>query len=162
MQADVAAFEEFFARHKQLIYSYLRSRLSPGDADEAFQRTFLKIHKYILKYDSTQSALGWVMTIARNVANDFKPTQARALTLEEVSEFELSVDDQGAVEARRTLEALVKDLSPSDKSLIERRFLDEESFENIAKERGWSVVNTRQKISRLIRRLRAQASEYSL
>ena len=158
-QADTAAFEEFFLRHKRLIYSYLRSRLTFADADEAFQKTFLKIHRHILKYDSSQSALGWVMTIARNVASDFKPKPVTMVTLEEAPEADVSVNDEGAQEARETLELLMKELGPKDRKLFEQRFLHEVSFKEIAKAEGWSVVNTRQKLSRLMRRIRSQLSE---
>jgi RNA polymerase sigma factor (sigma-70 family) len=120
-RADTAAFEEFFRRHKRLIYSFLYSKLgTKWDAEEAFQKTFLKIHRYILKYDPTQSALGWVITIARNVAWDLKPKQMAPANIDEVSSIELSIDHEAVLEARKTLEELVRQLAPKEQNLIER------------------------------------------
>lgn len=158
--ADTAAFDEFFRRHKRLIFSFLYSKLgSRPDAEEAFQRTFLKLHRYILKYDPTQSAMGWVMTIARNAAWDVKPKHAAHANLDDVSQSEMSLEIAATLEARKTLQELVRNLSQKDQYLIEHRFLKEESFEDIAKAQGWTVENTRQKISRLMRRLRAQSAQ---
>ena len=47
------------------------------------------------------------------------------------------------------LEELIGLLTVKERDLLERRFLKEDSYEDIAGNRGWSVANTRQKISRL-------------
>jgi RNA polymerase sigma factor (sigma-70 family) len=158
-RADVDAFTEFFERHRALIFSYLRSILSSQyEAEEAFQRTFLKLHRYILKYDPTQSALGWVMTIARNVAVDVKIGRSYSLPLEDAPVGQLSLDERGRLDARKALETLIKRLSPTDQKLLEQRYLKEESYDEIAEKEGWTVENTRQKFSRLLRKLRSLES----
>jgi RNA polymerase sigma-70 factor (ECF subfamily) len=153
--ADPDAFEAFFERNRRLVFQYLYSRLGTvQDAEEAFQKTFFKIHRYIGKYDPSQSALGWVMTIARNVAFDLYPKRAAAESLENVPAEQLAKSDE-SVEARDALVALLEQLDPRERRLIERRFLHEESFEAIAKDEGWSVQNARQRTSRLVRKLRS-------
>ena len=68
---DSDAFDLFFERNHSLVFNYLLSRLkNRPEAEEAFQQTFLRIHRYIQSYDPAQNAVGWVFTIARNVSFD--------------------------------------------------------------------------------------------
>lgn len=160
--ADVAAFNEFFHRHRRLVFHYLYSKLrSVPETEEAFQKTFFRVHRYILKYDPSQSALGWVMAIARNVALDLRPMRPALLSIEYVSQEAFALEAEQTLEARSRLDALLENLEPGERRLIERRFLSDDSFEQIAADEGWSVVNTRQKLSRLLRRLRSQLTEFS-
>lgn len=160
--ADADAFNEFFERNRRLVFQYLFSRLrNTQEAEEAFQKTFLKIHRHVLKYDPTQPALGWVLTIARNVAFDLYPKRAAAKPLEEVASSELAVEIGGTLEARSVLTRLMEQLEPRERTLIERRFLNEDSFEDIAREEGWTAENARQRTSRLLKRLRNQLTQFS-
>ncbi len=157
-QADAAAFDEFFRRHKTTVFGYLMVRLRDrAEAEEAFQRTFLRIHKYILNYDPQRSALGWVMGIARNTAYDCHAARSKALAL--VQDLDPVCPASSALEARSALSGIMANLAPADRRLLERRFFCEESFSEIAGSEGWSVDNTRQRISRLMRRLRAHFSD---
>lgn len=135
--ADVKSFEEFFRRHKRFVFAFLLSRLgNRSDAEDAFQRTFLKIHRYILSYDSKQHALAWVLTIAKNVAFDLKPKRPASLQLEDMPCTEDSLDTEAALEARSTLRTLLSGLAPRDRDLLEKRFFREDSFEEIANGAG--------------------------
>lgn len=160
--ADVSAFDEFFERNRRLVFHYLYSRLgSVPEAEDAFQKTFFRIHRYILKYDPRQSALGWVMTIARNVAIDLYPKRPPVESLNETHTADSFGDPGDNLEARNTLAALMEQLEPRERRLIERRFLNDDSFEEIARDEGWTAQNARQRTSRLLRKLRSQLTEFS-
>lgn len=74
--ADPRAFDEFFRRTKTLVYGYLLARLkNRGDADDAFQETYFRIHRYIDTFDPSRNALAWVMTIARNKTRARSPVR---------------------------------------------------------------------------------------
>lgn len=155
-QADVESFNEFFERHRRLVFHYLFSRIrNVAETEEAFQKTFMRVHKYILKYDSSQSALGWVMTIARNVAFDLRPKHQRTQSLDDTPDTVGSTESEGILEARNVLKRILDGLDPLERKLIERRFLADESFEEIGAGEGWSQDNTRQRFSRLLRKLRS-------
>jgi len=162
-RADSEAFDEFFNRHKNLIFNFLLLRLrNRADAEDAFQKTFLRIHHYILSYDPGQSALGWVMTIARNVAFDLRARRQSSMSLDKTDPGELMTEPLPALEARSTLEGLLSLLDGKERLLIERRFLSKDSFEEIGRSEGWSPDNARQQVSRLVRKLKAQIGEYRL
>ncbi len=161
--ADLAAFYEFFKRNRGLIFHFLLSRLgNQAEAEEALQKTFLRIHRFILRYDSAQSALGWVITIAKHVAYDLRAQHIPFQPLEDIDPASHSCENEAALEARSALSSILQSLEVHDRRLLEKRLFLDESFEDIAKEEGWTVDNTRQKVSRLIRRLKSQFAEHSI
>jgi RNA polymerase sigma-70 factor (ECF subfamily) len=153
--ADPKAFEEFFRRHRKLVFNYLLARLrNHAEAEEVLQDTFLRVHKYVLRYDPEKNALAWLMTVARNaMLNKFAKRHVTEPLHEELCGG--VGDASAATEARQTVERLLLDLSPVDRELIKARFVEDESYEEIAKSHGLSEANARQKISRLLRKVRA-------
>jgi RNA polymerase sigma-70 factor (ECF subfamily) len=153
--ADPKAFEEFFRRHRKLVFNYLLVRLrNHAEAEEVLQDTFLRVHKYVLRYDPTKNALAWLMTVARNaMLNKVAKRQAtEPLNEEHVGGRE---DPAAVMDARQTVERLLLELGPEERDLLTARFLNDESYENIAATFGLTESNARQKISRLIRKVRA-------
>jgi RNA polymerase sigma-70 factor (ECF subfamily) len=154
--ADFAAFDLLYRRHERLVLGFLRAKLRDGaDAEEAFQETFLKLHRSIARYDPAQGALGWILTIARNAAIDVaRRKQVRRGVRVDADTVGEAPRQIAALEARAELAALTAGLSAAERALLERRLVDEESYEELAGELGLSEVNVRQRLSRLVRRLR--------
>jgi RNA polymerase sigma factor (sigma-70 family) len=153
-QTDLAAFEEFYRRHKNLIYNFLRARLGNGrDADDAFQETFLRIHRYILKFDPSKSALAWTLTIARNVAIDLQAKRAR-LNETLPGEVEGVANEQVSHAARAELDRILKSLSGEEQMILKARFVDGESYADLSKSLNISQANARQRVSRLIKKIK--------
>jgi len=68
---DRAAFEELVHRYEREIYSYLRKYL--GDkhlAEDAFQATFLQLHRKCGQFEPGRKLRPWLYRIAANQAND--------------------------------------------------------------------------------------------
>ena len=155
---DKNAFNEFFRRNSPIVYSFVASRLkNNSEAEEVTQNTFFRIHKYVLKYDPNQNAMSWVFTIARNclldqIAKRKKRAELKQELLmhQELQSFETSFQE----EAKDQLDQLLNSLPSEDRRLLENRFLNEESYELLAKEQGVSPAGVRQRISRIVRKLR--------
>jgi RNA polymerase sigma-70 factor (ECF subfamily) len=153
-RADAAAFEEFFRRHANLVFNYLYHRLgNRQDAEEAVQRTFLKIHRYILSYDPNQKAIAWLLTIARNVAIDVRSERKLTNYSTDVESNRQTVEATSMLESRDALRRIVAELSPSERTLLEKHFLGPNNLDEIAVEEKVSAASLRQKLSRLLRRL---------
>jgi len=153
-RSDAAAFKEFYGRNSKLIYNYILSKTkNKSDADDAIQETFFRIHKYVHKFDPSQNALGWTFQIARNVMIDLFHKKTKSSTEEE--QDGVSTDNpQVAVAAKIELERLLDKLAPEERKLLVSRFVDSDSFEIIAQQTGSNAANVRQKLSRLLKKLR--------
>lgn len=152
---DFEGFDLFYRRNCQMIFAFLLTRLRfRADAEEAFQDTFLKIHKAIEAYDPAQPALGWVFTIAKNAALDLMRRRRRQPVSYNMDELSENSRIEETVSAKEQLAQLIEKISDAERRLLKARFLDEEPFENIAGDLGISADNTRQKLSRLLKKIR--------
>ena len=153
--ADFRGFDLFYRRNHAFIFNFLMSRLANrSDAEEAFQETFLHIHKSILSYDITQRALPWVFTIARNAAIDVARRRKRQVS-HSAADLSVAPKAERALIARQDLREVMVHLTDEECALLEERFLDEADFESIAARQGTTAANARQKLSRLLRKIRA-------
>jgi len=156
--ADFAAFDHFYRRNERLIFYFLLARLgNRGDADDASQETFLRLHGALMRYDPKQSALAWVMTIARNASTDILRRRRRSEP-RPPADFDLMPAHSTAVDValacREELNIILSGLSATDRALIEARLLDEDSYADIAAKEGTNQAQVRQRWSRLLKRLR--------
>jgi len=156
--ADFAAFDHFYRRNERLIFYFLLARLgNRGDADDASQETFLRLHGALMRYDPKQSALAWVMTIARNASTDILRRRRRSEP-RPPADFDLMPAHSTAVDValacREELNIILRGLSATDRALIEARLLDEDSYADIAARDGTNQAQVRQRWSRLLKRLR--------
>jgi RNA polymerase sigma-70 factor (ECF subfamily) len=153
---DFAGFDRFYQKNHALIFQFLLHRLrNRAEAEDAFQETFLRIHRFITSYDKRQKALAWVFTIARNVAIDFYNQRRSHASIDDTEPSAASRMHE-ALEAREELVAMISRLSHDERQLLEDRLLNDEEFEAIAVTMKTSATNVRQKLSRLLKKLRAE------
>lgn len=153
---DVEAFEEFFRRTEKMITRFLVGILrSSADVEDAFQDTYFRIHKSIIKYDPNRDALNWVFAIARNIAIDIIRKRPKHDELNEsVHVASIWSHDE---ELRRLVFEALGALTEDERNLIHSRFVEGQSYAKIAQDRNLSEDNSRQKISRIIKKLKSTA-----
>jgi RNA polymerase sigma-70 factor, ECF subfamily len=154
-RAHLQAFEEFYRRHRLLILNFLRLRLgNAGDAEDAFQETFFRIHKYILSYNPAHRALPWSLSIARNVAIDVFKKKATTPISGSIDVDSLSTG-QVSNNAKEELDLILKTLNQEEQMILRSRFIEGDSYDEIASALKISVPNARQRLSRLLRKIRS-------
>jgi RNA polymerase sigma-70 factor (ECF subfamily) len=151
-------WQELFA----LAYRYLRGRgLSHADAEDIAQDTLLVTYQHLDGIEPGRLQ-AWVRAVARNKHIDLARSQARGLamaqTLEETGHdydpltAALMADDQA--EVRHLLSAL----SPTDRRLLELKYLEDRTVEQIAKMLGRSVNTVKVGLFRARNRVRTHAA----
>lgn len=159
-ELDKKAFDEFFRRNSNILFRFLASRLrNKSEAEEVLQDTFFRIHKYVLKYDAAQNAMSWSFTIAKNCALDLIAKRKRASEVRDGVESQYAmdlIDTEFQIKAKNQLVELLSKLSSEDRKLIEDRFIDDTSYEELAIVHGVSSAGIRQRISRLLKRIREE------
>jgi RNA polymerase sigma-70 factor (ECF subfamily) len=154
------AFSEFFAKTRTVVYGYLRRRLpDAAAADDVFQDTYLRVHRYITSFDASGNALAWLLRIAHGCLSDH--LRKRYERLEVLTETLPEGAEAGRAEdvliLRETLAQATALVDRSEVELILERFVDGASFEEIADKRSWTPANARQRLSRALRKLKAGA-----
>jgi RNA polymerase sigma-70 factor, ECF subfamily len=154
-QGENRAFEVLYDRYSPRLYGYLRSRCPhPGEAEDLLQHAFLKLHQNRYSYDATLPFMPWVFSIVRNVLVDYvrkrRPTpteDGKLISMADKSRGDLS-------DAPREMKDLLALLPPAQRHLIEQRFSEGLSFEEIAGAHGLTAVTVRKRISRTVKTLR--------
>jgi RNA polymerase sigma-70 factor, ECF subfamily len=158
---DFSAFEALYRRHEGRVYAYLRKRFqSAEEAEEAFQKVFLKLHQARKSYDPAYLFTQWLFVIARSVALDHLRKLGRAAPSASLEDFgdvfaaELSqTPGSPAYKGEEDL-TILEDLPPEQRAALEMRVLEEKSYEEIARALNKSQPNVRQLVSRALRKLR--------
>ena len=155
---DFQAFEVFFKRNQRHVFNFLLLRCkNRSDAEDAFQETFLRVHKYILKYDQTLPALPWIFSIAKNVAYDLSKKKSGVETpTESIEQEDPSKTVEEKLAAKEELQLLLKDLSEDERCLIQERLVEDREFEFIAQTHQITPANARKRMSLLLKRLRGR------
>lgn len=148
-QGEYRAFEILYRRHASKVFVYLKRRVSVGIAQDLTQEIFLKIHKGRYQYLEQYPFLPWLFTISRNALYDYfksmKTTESFGFDQPHLPGPPAS--DLDLVEA-------LKGLPESQRRAIELRYLEDWSFEKIAKDIKTSPENVRQLISRGLKKVR--------
>lgn len=157
---NYAAFECLYQRHSGRVFEYLRAKVSPQGARDLLQEVFLKVHRARMQYSSQYPFLPWLFTISRNAVVDFyRSSEMKNSRLTTSSEHVL---DQLAAKSSDSLTTSIHDLASvlgslpeTQKRAIELRYLSDWSFEKIAEEMKTSPENSRQIVSRGIKKIRS-------
>ena len=156
-RGDAEAFGELFARHRALVLAYLVRRCEREDAADLLAETFaaalIAVHDGRAPKGST--AAPWLLTIARNKRFDahrrgrVEDAARRRLALERVEPDYEELEAVGL-----DVEAALRGLPGDQRELVRARVLEEQPYDEIARELDTTEPAVRQRVSRALRRLR--------
>jgi RNA polymerase sigma factor (sigma-70 family) len=162
---DERAFSVFYRRHLPRTVSYLlretQDREVAADlAAEVFSAVLLSAKRYRPERDT---AVPWMLAIARNVVGASRRrrgVEVRARRRLGFEPIELDDDDlertEELADQRGGVVSLVEQLPGDERDAVKARVINERSYAEIAAEMCCSEPVVRQRVSRGLRRLRAQ------
>jgi len=154
---NLSAFQTLYHRHKSRIFGFLLKKLrNKEEAEEVFQNVFVKLHASREKYHEEIPFLPWVFTIASNAVIDHvrkyetykKHVDSYTEHLDFTNDNETSNDNDFTVDQ-------LSCLTSSQRDALSLRFNEGLTFSEIAEQTQTSVVNSRQIVSRAIKKLRS-------
>jgi RNA polymerase sigma factor (sigma-70 family) len=144
---SVPPFERFYETWSGEILAFLRRRLGPAEAEDAFQETFLRALRGYGRLEHGRELRAWAYTIAARVVAD---THRRRRPADEPVEGAAA----DARPAYAEIEHLAGDLPPTERAAVVLRYGYDLSYEDIGAALGSNAVAARQAASSGIRRLR--------
>ena len=154
---DQQAFEYLFARYKDALMHLFEQRLEEKTmASDILQETFIKVYLHINDYFKAYTFGQWVYSIARNTLVDHLRRKSGDVLLDERFRAPLATTpspEESVIinQTRAHFYNALEELSPEYRQVIEMRFIEEYSYEEIAEKLG-RPLNT---IKTQIRRARA-------
>lgn len=154
-QEDPGALDEIYRRHAARVLGFIMKHrsLSRERAEDVTQIVFMQLYRKRHQYRPEHAALAWVYVVTKSELRDYLARESRHLDKNHspLSQPEAPTPNW---EERDEARALLERLSEKDRDLVERRYLRDQDFDEIARDLGTSPVNVRQLISRALRKLR--------
>lgn len=146
-QGNVEAFDELFERIHHRVYSYISKNLfDKNECDDVVQNVFIKLHMTKEKYRDEHPFDAWLFVIARSVLYDHL-RKIKSFSINELKQFDFE-DSHPEIDETLSL------LDSKSQNIVKMKYLDELSYEEIAKVLNTSSANIRQIISRSFKYLR--------
>ncbi len=141
------AFNELYSRYAQRVYNFLNKKVkNSADSEDLLQKVFIKIHECKHLYKNKYKFEQWLFVIARTQALDHFRSHKRYQ--DRLSKYE--PEDVVSTEVDMTL---LSSLNSDQQELLEMKFIDELSYQEISKIVNKSEVSLRKSLSRMVGRL---------
>src|SRR5438132_1458848 len=147
---DEAAFRELVERFSPRLRYFLRKLLAPADdAEDALQDVWLDVFRGLARLKDPQALLAWLYRIARDRAYA-RLRKARRLELPldeaQLEESAAENDEEFSAEDAASVHAALDELPAQQREVLVLRFLEEMSYEEIARVVGCQVGTVRSRI----------------
>lgn len=178
LQYDDLAFAQFYEQTADQFFRYIITHysLSLQEAQDILSDVYLKIWNNLEKYDPKYQFWQFVRTVLKNHCKDyFKVTKPLlfsdlVITHSDGSTSDLSdtliqednvVDDFQQQFTQEIIQNALEQLDQESQELIHSRYVLQYSYDTLAHMYGLSNDNVRQKLSRIVKKLREELKKFS-
>lgn len=160
-KSDMANFDKLYDKYYQPVFRFVYQRVDTMEmAAEVTSQTFLKAMVSLPKYKNQGLPFAsWLFRVAYNETNLFFRAQKSErrfylnLSMEHDLADELSVDE--SMNPEKVLKPLLESLKPDEMELIEMRYFEKRSFQEIASIINITETNAKVKVHRILKKLNA-------
>jgi RNA polymerase sigma-70 factor (ECF subfamily) len=145
---DEAAFSELVERFSPRLRYFLRKMLSSADgAEDALQDVWLDVLRHLPRLADPQALVAWLYRIARDQAFGRLRKRGRAeQPLDEARVIDESEESDFSPEDAARIHAALDELPAEQREVLVLRFLEEMSYEEIARVVGCQLGTVRSRI----------------
>ena len=155
-RGDELAFAQIVEAYQRPVYNLCYRMLGDGyEAEDAAQETFLRAYKYLKRYDPNRSFATWLLSIASHHCIDIiRKRRMRLVPIEALPGETLpdpGITPETAVrigEDQQAVQALLQELSPTDRSAVILYYWYEYSYEEIAEALSLTVSAVKSRLHR--------------
>lgn len=153
-EGDQHAFEYLFTRYREALTRLFEQRLGDKDtAADLLQETFIKVYLHLGDYSRSYTFGQWIYTIARNTLVDYLRRRSNDLSIDErfrAPQATTPSPEESVIinQSRNHFYSAINELSAEYREIIEMRFLEEYSYEEIAEKLGRPINTIKTQIRR--------------
>lgn len=158
---DREAWAAVVQNHAGLVNGLLRGgyRLSPHDSEDAFQEVFTRLYLRVGDLREDRALPGWIAQVTRNVALDLiRRRQREVASGDELDEASFDDSHERVLDAMSVRQALSR-LPDQQREMLERFFVQDQSYSTIAQELSIPAGTIASRISRAVALLRNEFME---
>lgn len=147
------AFDELYRRFSSKVFAYLLKKCkNQSDAEDLLQKVFIKIHESKHLYSNKYKFEQWLFVIARTSSLDhFRQQKRHGERIEK-----LNNETERSLSATRDFQDPLKslDLDEDQKEMLEMKYIDKISYQEMARLFNKSEGSLRKMVSRMVINLR--------
>ncbi len=149
---DTSAFERIVVLHQNLVLRVAqRLLLNGGDAKDAAQEVFLRLHRNLRRFQQEQDFAPWLYRMTVNICHDVRRRKRQEISLDNALEaHDVSPSAEASVllrQQRQLVVAALGSLSEREREVIVLRDLEGLSTAEVAAITGVSETTVRSQIS---------------
>ncbi len=157
-EGEPQAFNALFDKHSGKVLGYLKKHLrDSNEAEDLMQVAFMKLHQSRDRYNEEYPFLTWLFTIARNTLID-SVRKKKAIPTEDETLHRMSNATQVAEidtdQSEMELGKLFAALPAGQRQVLELRFAEGLSFEEISAQTGLTKETARKRVSRAVEKIK--------
>ncbi len=166
------SWDRLVRRHETMVYNYcLRMTRNTSDARDLLQEVFLSVYRHLPSYRNEGQFKGWMMRIAANKTMDLLRLRQRSpkTTTDDTAEEavlqwqapEYHNPDQAYEQNtdNRRIRALLQSLPPEQRLVVELKFFQHFTFEEIAVQTGTPVNTVKSRLYASLQKLKDTLEE---
>ena len=141
------AFNELYNRYGQRVFNFLNKKIKNfADTEDVLQKVFIKIHESKHLYKNKYKFEQWLFVIAKTQALDYFRSHKRYQ--DRLRKYEPEIIELAEIDM-----SILSSLDSDQQELLEMKFIDELSYQEISKIVNKSEVSLRKTLSRMLGRL---------
>ena len=162
LAGDTVAFDRLVKTHRTTVYALVLSYTkNPADAEDLTQRIFIQAYEQLATLRELDRFLSWIQRITHNTCKNWLRRQSDSTTsFEEMNDADVTETAPSAEEIalKREVEAIVQEaigaLTETDRKLVEGRYIDGASYEQLQVESGLSYAAIANRLKRAKQQMR--------
>ena len=153
-RGDQQAFEYLFTRYREALTRLFEQRIGDKDtAADLLQETFIKVYLHLDDYSRSYTFGQWIYTIAKNTLVDHLRRRTNDLSINDrfrAPQATTPSPEESVImnQSRHHFYCALEELSEEYRQIIEMRFLEEYSYEEIAEKLGRPINTIKTQIRR--------------
>lgn len=166
------SWERLVRRHETMVYNYcLRMTRNTSDARDLLQEVFLAVYRHLPSYRNEGQFKGWMMRIAANKTMDLLRLRQRSPKLSSDPAADAAVLHWQAPDYHnpdqlyehhndnRRIRALLQTLPPEQRLVVELKFFQQFTFEEIAVQTSTPVNTVKSRLYTSLQKLKDSLEE---
>ena len=162
LAGNTSAFDRLVKTHRTTVYALVLSYTkNPADAEDLTQRIFIRAYEQLATLRELDRFLPWLQRITHNTCKDWLRRQSDSTTNFEAvndADFAETAPSPEEIALKREVEAVVREaigaLQETDRKLVEGRYIEGASYEELQVESGLSYAAIANRLKRAKQQLR--------
>ena len=162
LAGDTSAFDQLVKTHRTVVYVLVLSYTkNPADAEDLTQRIFIRAYERLATLRELDRFLPWLQQIAHNTCKNWLSRRSDSATTFEMvnhADFVKTAPSPEEIALKREVETVVREaigaLQETDRKLVEGRYIEGASYEQLQVESGLSYAAIANRLKRAKQQMR--------